>query len=159
MLLRLTVAISSLFLVLMVGCDNKPAPTGISTDPQAELLSADKAFSAKSAANGMKAAFLEYIDSNGVLLRPDIAPLEGADAVAYLAALNDSGFVYEWQPKKATVSSSRDLGFTYGTYRVSSSLPDTMLFGTYVTVWKKNAAGEWKFILDSGNEGTGETAP
>lgn len=28
--------------------------------------------------------------------------------------------------------------------------------GTYVSVWKKDNKGEWKFVLDSGNEGLDE---
>ena len=27
--------------------------------------------------------------------------------------------------------------------------------GTYVTIWKKDADGNWKFVLDTGNQGLG----
>jgi ketosteroid isomerase-like protein len=30
---------------------------------------------------------------------------------------------------------------------------DTFFAGTYVSIWKKQPDGKWKFILDSGNEG------
>ncbi len=107
---------------------------------------------------GMKNAFLEYIDSNGVLLRPNILPVAGADAVDYLIATNDTGYTMTWQPKNAAVAESGDLGYTYGTYAFIPKNKDTTLFGTYVSIWKKNAAGKWKFVLDSGNEGIGEEA-
>jgi ketosteroid isomerase-like protein len=29
------------------------------------------------------------------------------------------------------------------------------LKGTYISVWKKDAAGNWKYVLDSGNKGIG----
>ena len=32
----------------------------------------------------------------------------------------------------------------------------SMQRGTYVTIWKKDADGTWKWVLDSGNEGLGE---
>ena len=32
---------------------------------------------------------------------------------------------------------------------------DSARRGTYVTIWKKQANGRWKFVLDSGNEGVG----
>jgi ketosteroid isomerase-like protein len=35
-------------------------------------------------------------------------------------------------------------------------LKDTVLRGTYVSVWKKQKDGKWKFMLDTGNEGIGQ---
>ena len=40
-------------------------------------------------------------------------------------------------------------------------VPDKMILpiienGTYVSIWKKDESGNWKYILDSGNQGTGE---
>lgn len=121
-----------------------------------ELIKTDRAFSAMSGEKGMKNAFLEYIDSNGVLLRPNVLPVIGADAVDYLIATNDTGYTMTWQPKSAAVAESGDLGYTYGTYVFKPNSKDTTLFGTYVSIWKKNAAGKWKFVLDSGNEGLGD---
>lgn len=122
------------------------------------LLKVDNDFSAMSAAKGMKNAFLEYIDSNGVLLRPNIIPVVGADAVDYLIAFKDDGFVMTWKPKDASVALSGELGYTYGTYELHPNNVDTVLYGTYVSVWKKQADGKWKFILDSGNEGLSKEA-
>lgn len=124
-----------------------------------ELLKTDRAFSAMSGEKGMKAAFLEYIDSNGVLLRPNVLPIAGADAVDYLIATNDTGYTMTWQAKSAAVAESGELGYTYGTYALRPTGSDTTLLGTYVSIWKKNAAGKWKFILDSGNEGLGDVEP
>jgi ketosteroid isomerase-like protein len=134
----------------------KKRSAGDAESNRAELLKTDKEFSAMSGEKGMKNAFLEYIDSNGVLLRPNVLPVAGADAVDYLIATNDTGYTMTWQPKNAAVAESGDLGYTYGTYAFIPKNKDTTLFGTYVSIWKKNAAGKWKFVLDSGNEGIGE---
>ena len=120
------------------------------------LLNTDKAFSALSAKEGMKAAFIEYIDSNGVLLKPNYMPIIGANAIDYLIQQNDTAYVLTWQPQTAVVSKSADLGYTYGIYAIQAKAADTILYGTYVSIWKKQRDSTWKFVLDSGNEGIGE---
>lgn len=117
------------------------------------MMSADLAFSDMSKEKGMKKAFLEYIDNEGVLLRPNHPPIVGAYSIDYLSQLNDSSFTLTWKPTSAMVANSADLGFTYGIYDLK--LPDTTMHGTYVSIWKKQADGKWKFVLDSGNEGIG----
>jgi ketosteroid isomerase-like protein len=121
-----------------------------------ELMSADNAFSNLSAEKGLKSAFLEYIDSNGVLLRPNLIPVAGADAVDYIIGLKDEGYTMTWKPNNATVAASGELGYTYGSYILQPAAKDTVFYGTYVSIWKKQDDGKWKFILQSANEGLGE---
>ena len=123
------------------------------------MLEADRSFSDLSEEKGMKTAFIEYIDSNGVLLRPNVIPVVGADAIDYLIQLNDSNYVLTWHPKNGEVAKSGELGYTYGIYTLKPSEKDTLLYGTYVSIWKKQADGRWKYVLDSGNEGIGEDEP
>lgn len=138
------------------GCSEEKTPEVNNTKDRISLLEADKAFSDLSAKVGMKAAFIEYIDSNGVLLRSDNIPIAGAMAIDYLIQYNDTGFSLIWQPHHAVVSSSGDLGYTYGIYSVKVPSRDTAIYGNYVHIWKRNQNGKWKFVLDSGNEGIGE---
>jgi ketosteroid isomerase-like protein len=116
-----------------------------------QLLKTDEAFSNMSRKQGMKKAFLEFIDDDGILLRPGHPPIVGADAIDFLSQANDSAYTLTWKPHAAEASSSGDLGFTYGVYLLM--LPDTTLSGTYVSIWKKQNDGKWKFVLDTGNEG------
>jgi ketosteroid isomerase-like protein len=116
-----------------------------------ELLSTDRAFSAMSEKVGMKKAFLEYIDDNGVLLRPQHLPLEGANAIDFLSTIVDTSFTLTWSPQHADIAASQDLGYTYGVYTLSSAKGEKK--GTYVSIWKKQADGKWRFVLDTGNPG------
>ncbi|MEO6538748.1 MAG: hypothetical protein ABIT07_04145 [Ferruginibacter sp.] len=120
------------------------------------LIDADKAFSNLSEARGMKQAFLEFMDSNGVLLRPKHTPIIGANAIEYLIQLNDSSYTLTWQPQHAIVAKSADIGYTYGLYALHPKVKDTVIYGTYVSIWKKQQDGKWKFVLDTGNEGIEE---
>ncbi|MFT3981829.1 MAG: hypothetical protein QM687_15290 [Ferruginibacter sp.] len=121
------------------------------------LMQTDREFSEMSVAKGMKTAFIEYIDSNGVLLRADHMPIIGANAIDFLIAQNDTGYTLNWRPENAVVAASADLGYVYGIYAVHPSSIDTVLYGTYVSIWKKQQNGKWKFVLDSGNEGIDST--
>ena len=120
------------------------------------LLKADNDFALLSTQKGLREAYLENIDSNGVLLRPNQLPIAGADAVDYIIALKDTGYQMHWKPTTAMVASSGEMGFTYGVYEIKSSVLDTSLYGTYVSVWKKQGDGKWKFVLQSNNEGIGD---
>jgi ketosteroid isomerase-like protein len=120
------------------------------------LLKVDNDFAALSISKGLKNAYLEYIDSNGVLLRPNSLPIEDANAVDYIIALKDTGYVIGWKPTKAVVALSGEVGYTYGVYEIKVQNKEAFLYGTYVSIWKKQADGKWKFVLQSNNEGVGE---
>jgi ketosteroid isomerase-like protein len=105
---------------------------------------------------GMKSAFLEYMDPDGVLLRPGHYPIVGGNAVSFLTGTVDTSFTLTWEPTDGKIAKSCDLGFTYGTYKLQPKTKDTAVYGTYVSVWKKQENGEWKFVLDTGNEGVGD---
>lgn len=147
----------SLLVMFFASCNyfTRKKTTSLVNDKIA-MMDADRAFSKMSEEKGMKQAFLEYIDSNGVLLRPDHLPIIGADAIDYLVQQNDSGYTLKWEPKNGAVASSGELGYTYGVYALKPAQADTIIYGTYVSIWKKEANGDWKYVLDSGNKGIGE---
>lgn len=123
---------------------------------RAELIAVDKAFSQQSQDSGMKAAFINRLDSNAVLLRPGHMPITGADALDYYLMTDDAGYTMNWQPLQADVAASGDLGYTYGIYAIHSKTIDTSIYGTYINVWKKQANGEWKLAAETANEGIDE---
>jgi ketosteroid isomerase-like protein len=138
-------------------CEEKKAEPGKeNAEAVRKLLETDKAFSRLSEQKGMKAAYIDYIDSNGVLLKPGHVPVIGANAIDYLIQQNDTAFSLTRQPQSAVVAASGDLGYTYGVYSYRLKENDYILYGTYVSIWKKQSDGTWKFVLDSGNDGIGE---
>jgi ketosteroid isomerase-like protein len=154
---RLQFLIYSFLLFVFAGCFfPKKRNTVVNEKDKMAMMSADNAFANMSAEKGMKNAFLEYIDSNGVLLRPNVIPIAGADAVDYIIALKDEGYTMTWKPNGGTVAVSGELGYTYGTYLLQPSTKDTVFYGTYISIWKKQDDGKWKFVLQSANEGLGE---
>src|SRR5204863_8115023 len=101
----------------------------------------------------MKVAFLQFMDSNAVLLRAHHPPIVGKAASEFIKNSTMGPGVLSWVPTAADLSSSGDLGYTYGIYTLHDLKGD--LSGTYTTIWKKNGKGKWKFVLDTGNPGIG----
>ncbi len=53
----------------------------------------------------------------------------------------------------------KDLGYTYGYYTMTFKEDGSTQHGNYVSIWKKQAGGDWKFVLDTGNEGPEKLIP
>lgn len=151
--LFIPLCLSAMLLFFSCDTETKNVKKSLSAD---EIINADIAFSDMSRQVGMKKAFLEYIDNDGVLLRPDHPPIVGAEAIDFLSGINDTSYTLTWKPSRGEIAASRDLGFTFGIYELKTK--DTSFKGTYVSIWKKQNDGAWKFVLDSGNPGI-EPAP
>lgn len=123
-----------------------------------EVMETDRAFSELSKEKGMNHAFTTYCASDGVLLRPQSMPITGKEAVSELIHQTDDSVIQlTWEPLEARVSRSGDMGFTYGVFTMQLKDGTASQQGTYVSVWVKEN-GQWKFALDSGNEGLGDQA-
>lgn len=123
-------------------------------DPQ-ELIDADLAFSDYSAKNGIQKAFIEFAHDSVVLLKPNRLPILGKqDLIDSYQGTNDKNLILTWRPSKAIIAESGELGYTYGFWTFIAQIDTSR--GTYLTIWKKDAAGKWKYIADTGNEGLGK---
>lgn len=138
-------AISVAFLA-MTGCLRKPAADS------ADLFSVDKAFSQMSVEQGLNAAFIHYAADSVVKLREGQFPITGKAEMSKLYRERpDSGLVLKWRPVKAEIAASGEIGYTYGEWELYVKSKDTTLYGNYVSIWKKQTDGAWKYILDTGN--------
>lgn len=124
-----------------------------------KLLQTDIEFSNRSIEVGNHQAFLEFAAPNAVLLRDNSYPVVGKPALKKLYAdLSDSTYRLTWKPSFGKVSKSGDLGYTFGTYLLEFTKGEQkgqVNRGTYCSIWEKNAKGNWRFVLDTGNAGLG----
>ena len=139
-------------MIVFCCCTSKTADKD-NIDHKANMLEADRAFSKLSEQKGIKLALLEYIDSNGVLLRPNAHPIVGGEAINFISQGSDTTYILTWEPKGGSVAKSGDLGYTFGVYSRQHKHTSDVIYGTYVSVWKLQPDGKWKFALESGNEG------
>ena len=118
------------------------------------LMETDVAFSDYCLENGMNKAFFKYASEEAVMLKDNNYPLVGKENIKKQFSGDDTQITFTWSPLDADVSKSGELGYTYGTY--SYQTVDSLYQGTYVSVWEKDENGDWKYILDSGNQGLGK---
>jgi hypothetical protein len=67
----------------------------------------------------------------------------------------DPAFSLTWAPSKVDVSQDGTLGYTWGRYDLTThgkDGKDSVDTGVYLTIWKKDANGDWKIAFDGGPE-------
>ena len=73
---------------------------------------------------------------------------------SYLHTL--AGEAHESLPESMTkAEASENIGYTFGWwkyYTKKKSGSDTVYQGVYITVWKKQKDGTWKYVIDGGND-------
>ena len=118
-----------------------------------ELRQTDTDFSDAASRSGVGAAFSSYVAPDGVMFAGSEI-VRGPDEVRDLFAAGSSRTSLAWRPVHSGVASSGDLGFTVGEYvstGPNASGAVTQRFGKYLTVWRKQRDGAWRFVVDGGN--------
>jgi ketosteroid isomerase-like protein len=119
-------------------------------DRQAALnavVAAEKAFAKAAAEKGTRAAFLEYLAEDSVVLAPGPVPgratWEGRPVRPSLLS---------WFPVVADVSLAGDLGYTTGPWelRPKGKEDTNVLHGFYTTFWRRQADDSYKLLFDGG---------
>jgi ketosteroid isomerase-like protein len=151
---------TALLLVLIpsafVATSCAPSATGDGrTADVAAIQALDERWSATAARNDLAGTVAFYAD-DAVLLPPN-APIatDGKSIRESWAGLLGPNTAVSWKVSKVEVAESGELGYLYGTYSLSIQGPkigppvrDT---GKLVEIWKKQADGKWKCIVDTYN--------
>lgn len=115
-----------------------------------DMVSAERAFAADAAARTTKEAFLDALAADGMVFAP--GPTNGK--LVWGARTADKNRL-EWAPAVAEVAASGDLGYTSGPWRFTPAGADKpTAFGQFFTVWRKQAGGKWKVLIDHGVSGS-----
>ncbi len=145
-----SVGLVCLLLVTSFGCAKK-------ADVEAEraaLRQADTDWAATLAAKDVE-AFVGYFAPDAVVLAPHLPAMTGTDAIREWAttSMNFPGFAVTWTVTSAEVAASGDMGYTLGDFTFHVEFDGTPLDdrGKYATIWKKQADGSWKVVVDAFN--------
>lgn len=109
----------------------------------------------KAAADRGSQGYLSYYAEESVEL-PNGGPIiQGKTNIAPgMGFLDDKNNRLIWTPVGADISASGDLGYTYGNYEFHSKNKqgkETVDYGKYTSIWKRQKDGSWKVVLDMGN--------
>ena len=145
----------SLVLFFFLGCSStqQPAQPDTRVADEAAVRKADTDWSNAAQSKNPDAWVAFYTDET-VVLPPNDKLTSGKDNIRKVVGelLAMPGLVMSWQPTKVEVARSGDLAYSYGTYQVSFNDPSgkpVTDHGKYAEVWKKQADGGWKCVLDT----------
>jgi ketosteroid isomerase-like protein len=114
------------------------------------LLSAERAFAAMAAEQGVRASFLANFADDGIAFEPGPVRLRETWS-ARPAPADPAALRLQWVPAAGVVAASGELGFTTGPYALSfANGARPPHYGIYTSVWRRDAAGSWKVVLDAG---------
>jgi len=134
---------------LLAACAPEPEPAPqAAAEPaatHATVIELEAKFSAASRARGAKAAFLEHLGEESIVLQP--GPVWGRAA---WTVNEDLPGILDWLPDRAQMSAAGDLGFASGPWLFTPKDPGGgPAEGRYVTVWRKTGDG-WRVLFDGG---------
>ena len=117
-----------------------------------EMVKTEQAFSKMAEEKPTRDAFLAFIADDGLLFRPGAVNCKKWMLEHPSPPPTDKKPLLAWQPSFAGMSASGDMGFTTGPWEFRGDVKDEKPsgYGHFVTVWKKQADGTWKFVVDLG---------
>ena len=139
-----------LLLSTLAAAQTAPKPEANSGEP---LLAADRAFNDDTAKRRLD-GWMDAFSDNAVLFAAK-PPIVGKDAIRafYQPNFTDPDFALSWQPTRAEMFPSGDMGYTTGRYELHAKDAKgnkVVRHGSYLTVWKKQPDGSWKVVADGG---------
>lgn len=149
-------------LLVLAACNSQPAAPD--TKAAEEAIRKADADWVKAAQTKKAEDWLAFYTEDVVVLPPNEKTLSGKDAVRKPIAdmLATPGLVISWQPTKVEVAKSGDFAYLHGTYQETATGPDGKPIsdqGKMLEIWKKQADGNWKCIVDTWSSDLPPTPP
>jgi ketosteroid isomerase-like protein len=144
--------------LLLVSCSTEatkaPEPPDTRAAEEAAIRKADSDW-AKAAQTKSVDAFVAFYADNAVVLPPNEATATTKESIRKTigALMGLPGLNISWQASKVEVAKSGDIGYLYGTYDLSFTDKGKTISdkGKILEIWKKQADGSWKCIVDTWN--------
>ena len=132
------------------------APQPLDLEAQRSALMKTSRDWAQAAGSGDLDRIVAYWADDAIVLPPDQPAVVGKAAIRdYVAkSMEIPGFSVTWEPEQASVAANGEMGYLIErnrfTFPDSSGATQTQ-FGKGVTVWRKDATGAWKCVIDTWN--------
>lgn len=119
-------------------------PQSVATTDQ--VVKAEENFNKLVERKGIKDAFLEVADQEGIVFKPQ--PVRIVD---FYSNIDKQPGKLTWKPNFARIAANGDLAFSAGPYVYQNGNNDTdKVFGDYVSIWRADDNGKLKLLMDLG---------
>ena len=147
----------------IIACNPAPAGSGAASstasgsDNDAAALMQTSRDWAKAAAAGNVDEIVSYWSDDAIVLEPNQPALVGKQAIRGMveASMKIPKFSITWEPERASISKDGGMGYLIEHNRVTladSTGKVRTMYGKAVTVWRKDASGRWKCVVDTWND-------
>jgi hypothetical protein len=111
-----------------------------------KVIKAEDNFDKLVARKGIKSAFLEVADPEGIVFKPQAVLI-----VDFYNNIDKQPGSLTWKPNFARISANGDLAFSAGPYVYQNGKNDTdKVYGDYVSIWRADADNKLKLLMDLG---------
>lgn len=154
--LSATMCLGISLLVFSVGCARQDSSSAADTQAAEAAIRKTDADWVKAAQTKNPDAWMAFYSDDAIILPPNDPSANTHDSIrkGIAGLMSLPGLSLTWQPTKVEVARSGDLGYLHGTYQMSFSGPGGKTIndtGKLVEIWKKQADGSWKCIVDTWN--------
>ncbi|MBT4034896.1 MAG: nuclear transport factor 2 family protein [Candidatus Marinimicrobia bacterium] len=118
------------------------------------LLNADKQFAQMSLDKGAAEAFNHFLTEDAMGMSHNQHPVVGREQIYQEMKVGQEDYELAWDPQRAEVAGSADMGWTWGKYVLSFNDEDGVeqkRYGKYLNIWTRQEDGQWKVAVDMGN--------
>ncbi|MDB6094375.1 MAG: hypothetical protein JWM32_1937 [Verrucomicrobia bacterium] len=120
---------------------------------KAEIAAMEDAFCAMAQEKGVRAAFEYFAAPDVAFIDTDPRKYRGIEAVRARMGEDVPGATLKWSASFTDVSDDGTLGYNYGRFESRRTAADgkaTVHTGWFLTIWKRQPDGSWKYVMDNG---------
>ncbi len=120
---------------------------------KAEVAAMEDAFCNMAKTQGLLAAFQHFAAPDVAFIDTDPRKWRGPAAVLERIGPDQPGQSLTWSASFTDVSDDGTLGYNYGRYESKRTKPDgteSVHTGWFLTIWKRQPDGSWKYVMDNG---------
>jgi len=151
---RTTAAVAMLSVLGMAsaGCGGHESSRNGSAKAAEAVRAADIAWEKAFSSKDIDTAVASF-EADGSVLAPNVPAATGPAGVRALfqGYYSMPALTVHWKPSRVDASASGDLGYSSGAYEMSfndATGSPVIDRGKYVTVWRRQADGSWKIVVD-----------
>jgi ketosteroid isomerase-like protein len=114
------------------------------------LVETERAFAQTAAREGIRDSFLAYFADDAIALTPEPKPAK--QGLQSRPGRPFSELELTWEPRTGDVASSGELGWLTGpsTFIDRTAPAPQPRYGNYLSIWRRQPAGEWRVLIDVG---------
>jgi ketosteroid isomerase-like protein len=122
----------------------------------AEMAEAERAFVRRAQEVSVSQAFIEWFAPDAVDFQSGTPASAQIELRKRPQSARDPKVIFWWEPRYGDIAASGELGYLTGPVRMGHTDKSDVRHGNYASIWKRQADGTFKVVIDIGVDPPGE---